>query len=174
MSRDAEVRKRAGGRVRTVAIVAGHTLLRTSIIRLLKYELAGWDLIDMASITQLMDARGRDVHLVVLSVTGKDVRSASLRDDLARISLEFPKAAIALLSDTDDVSTECQALEMGVRGYFPNSLPIEVALAGIRLVLAGGVFCPHPLANLKRSTTNGSADRSGNEMPAQRPSEGTS
>jgi DNA-binding NarL/FixJ family response regulator len=34
---------------------------------------------------------------------------------------------------------------MGVRGFFTSSLPIEIALAGVRLVLAGGVFCPHPL-----------------------------
>ncbi len=33
---------------------------------------------------------------------------------------------------------------MGVRGFFTSSLPVEIALAGIRLVLAGGVFCPHP------------------------------
>jgi DNA-binding NarL/FixJ family response regulator len=161
MSRDAGARKRAHRLARTIAVVAGHTLLRTAMVRLLNYDLAGWDFIDMASIAELMDARGRDICLIVLSVMGRDLRSVSLWDDLARISREFPKAAIALLSDTDDLGAECRALEMGVRGYFTSSLTIDVALAGIRLVLAGGVYCPHPLANLKRSTPNGSADANG-------------
>ena len=31
------------------------------------------------------------------------------------------------------------AMQRGVRGFFPTSIPVEVAIAGLRLVLAGGV-----------------------------------
>ncbi|WP_315927087.1 response regulator transcription factor [Mesorhizobium sp. SP-1A] len=153
MSGDAEDRKDGA---QTIVVVADHTLIRTSVVRFLKYELADWNFVDMVSTDGLSDARGKDVCLVALSVAGRDVRSSSVCDDLETVGREFPKAAVALLSDTDDLLAESWALEMGVRGYFTNSLPIEVALAGVRLVLAGGVFCPHPLATLKYSTESGS------------------
>jgi DNA-binding NarL/FixJ family response regulator len=89
-----------------------------------------------------------DVRLIALDLAGRNVGSASLRDDLLTIAERFPRAPIALLSSTDDVLMESQALEMGIRGFFTTSLPIEIALAGLRLVLAGGVFCPHPLGGL--------------------------
>jgi DNA-binding NarL/FixJ family response regulator len=29
-------------------------------------------------------------------------------------------------------------MRRGIRGFFPTSIPVEVAVAGLRLVLAGG------------------------------------
>lgn len=167
MSGDIEAKKRARLGAQTIVVVADHALVRTCIVRFLKYELVGWDFIDMVSTAHLAEARGRDVSLVALSVAGRDVKSACVRNDLAAVGREFPGAAVALLSDCDDVLAESQALEMGVRGYFTNSLPIEVALAGVRLVLAGGVFCPHPLATLKYSSgfANGSESASSPQGP---------
>jgi DNA-binding NarL/FixJ family response regulator len=157
MSSDTDAEKRATRAMPTIVIVADHALIRTSAVKFLKYELSSWDFVDMVSTDQLANARDSDVCLVALSMAGRAVGSDSVRADLASIGRQFPKAAIALLSDTDDVLAESQALEMGVRGYFTTSLPIEVALAGVRLVLAGGVFCPHPLATLKSSTGSGPA-----------------
>ena len=37
------------------------------------------------------------------------------------------------------------AIRRGVRGFFPTSIPLEVAIAGLRLVLAGGVYRPLPI-----------------------------
>ena len=36
-------------------------------------------------------------------------------------------------------------MQRGVRGFFPISIPVEVAIAGLRLVLAGGVYRPLPI-----------------------------
>jgi DNA-binding NarL/FixJ family response regulator len=36
-------------------------------------------------------------------------------------------------------------MQRGVRGFFPTSIPVEVAIAGLRLVLAGGVYRPLPI-----------------------------
>ncbi len=158
MSGDMSIRARAVRNPRTMVIVAGNTLVRTCIVYLLKFEFSGWNFMDIASTAQLESAHGRDVHLIAIDMAGRTVASRDLRDDLDAIGRHFPKAAIALLSGTDDILAESQALEMGVRGYFTSSLPIEVALAGIRLVLAGGVFCPHPLSTLKYSSGNGSGN----------------
>ena len=145
MSNNMETKRRRARHVPAVIVIDQHTLARTTIVRLLAHELAGWDFIDMMGIESLDSAIGMDVRLVALDVAGRNVESSSLHNDLAAITELFPEASIALLSNTDDPSMASHALAMGIRGYFTTSLPIEIALAGIRLVLAGGVFCPNPL-----------------------------
>jgi DNA-binding NarL/FixJ family response regulator len=36
-------------------------------------------------------------------------------------------------------------MQRGIRGFFPTTIPVEVAIAGLRLVLAGGVYRPLPI-----------------------------
>ncbi|WP_457584241.1 LuxR C-terminal-related transcriptional regulator [Ensifer canadensis] len=137
--------RRKGRNAPTGIVIEPHTLARTAIVTLLERELAGWTFVDMISTASLDRALGMEIRLITLDLAGRGVDSISLRADLAAIAERFPDAPIALLSDTDDISIATQALQMGIRGFFTTSLPIEIALAGLRLVLAGGVFCPHPL-----------------------------
>lgn len=140
--------RRKGRNAPTGIVVEPHTLARTAIVTLLERELAGWTFIDMISTASLDRALGMDIRLITLDLAGRDVGSSSLRSDLAAIAERFPDAPIALLSDMDDVSMATRALQMGIRGFFTTSLPIEIALAGLRLVLAGGLFCPIRWAHL--------------------------
>lgn len=137
--------RRKGRSAPTGIVIEPHTLARTAIVTLLERELAGWRFIDMTSTASLDRALGLDIRLITLNLAGRAVGSSSLRADLAAIAGRYPNAPIALLSDTDDISMATQALQMGIRGLFTTALPIEIALAGLRLVLAGGVFFPHPM-----------------------------
>ncbi|MBB3392785.1 DNA-binding NarL/FixJ family response regulator [Rhizobium sp. BK275] len=120
-------------------------------MKLLQHELAGWNFIDLISTESLDRALGAEVRLIALDLAGRGVESPSLRDDLAAIAARFPEAPITLLSGTDDVDIARQALKMGIRGFFSTSVPIDIALAGLRLVLAGGTFFPQLLG----AVTNG-------------------
>jgi len=153
VSNSSEAKRRRARNTPTVIVIEHYTLARTTIVRLLENELSGWDFIDMVSTETLDNALGMDVRLVALDVAGRSVESSSLHDDLAAIAERFPEASIALLSNTDDPLMASHALAMGIRGYFTTSLPIGIALAGMRLVLAGGIFYPHPLG----TPANGSA-----------------
>ncbi|OHV74389.1 helix-turn-helix transcriptional regulator [Ensifer sp. LCM 4579] len=141
---------RHNGRSAPTGIVIQHdTLARTVIVTLLERELAGWNFIDMISTAGLDQAAGLDVRLITLDLAGRRVDSPSLRGELADIRERFADAPIAMLANTDDLTTAAQVLKLGVRGFFTPSLRIELALAGLRLVLAGGIFCPDPLGALK-------------------------
>lgn len=153
MSISSESKRRIGRNAPAVIVIEHHTLTRTTIVKLLEHELGGWNFIDMDSTESLDRALGMDVRLIALDLAGRSVNCASLHDDLAAIEERFPEAPIALLSNTDDVLMASQALQMGIRGFFTTSLPIEIALAGLRLVLAGGVFCPHPLGTYTNGST---------------------
>ncbi|NEJ69450.1 DNA-binding response regulator [Rhizobium phaseoli] len=140
----------------TVIIIEHSTLARTTVVKLLERELTGWNFIDLISTESLDRALGAEVRLIALDLAGRGVESASLRDDLAAIAARFPEAPITLLSSTDDAIIARQALKIGIRGFFSTSLPIDIALAGLRLVLAGGTFFPQLLG----AVTNGSNEHS--------------
>jgi DNA-binding NarL/FixJ family response regulator len=131
-----------------VVLIEPLTLTRTSILNILRRELAGFEIIDIATTDYLNCTSGRDVRLVVLSIGDKPVLDASVEDDLALLVDYCSGASVALLSNRTDEATALAAMHRGVRGFFPSSLPVEVVVAGLRLVLAGGVYRPLPIIGL--------------------------
>ncbi|PDS78887.1 response regulator transcription factor [Rhizobium sp. L43] len=154
MSDIARTKRRLGRNAPTVIIIEHSTLARTTVVKLLQGELAGWNFIDLISTESLDRALGAEVRLIALDLAGRGVESTSLRDDLAAIAARFPEAPVTFLSGTDDAIIARQALTMGIRGFFSTSLPVDIALAGLRLVLAGGTFFPQLLG----AVTAGSND----------------
>ncbi|WFU40648.1 response regulator transcription factor [Bradyrhizobium sp. CB82] len=127
------------------------TLTRTSILSILRRELASLEIVDMATTQGLDSVSARDVRLVALSIGDKPPDDGIVEDDLALIAECCLNASIALISNRDDEATALAAMQRGVRGFFPTSLPIEVAVAGLRLVLAGGVYRPLPVIELSKA-----------------------
>jgi DNA-binding NarL/FixJ family response regulator len=128
-----------------LAVVEHHVLARTCIAGILKREFAGFEVIEMATTSGLNWLSGRDVRLVTLTIGDKQITDPSVEDSLALLAESYPNAYVALLSNRDDEATASAAMQRGVRGFFPTSIPIEVAIAGLRLVLAGGVYRPLPI-----------------------------
>ena len=126
-------------------IIEPLTLTRTCILTILRRELVGFEFMEMATTGSLDCASGRDVRLVVLSTGDKSLIDSSFAEDLAILEECCPNASIALLSNRDDEATALAAMHRGIRGFFPTSIPVEVAVAGLRLVLAGGVYRPLPM-----------------------------
>ena len=125
-----------------LVIVEHQVLMRTLIVNTFKREFTGFEVIDMATTNDLDRTLGRDVRLVVLDIGDKLVADPTVEYDLTLLAESFPQAAIALLSDHDDEETTSEAMRWGVRGFFPTSTPLEIAIAGLRLILAGAVYRP--------------------------------
>lgn len=164
MSNSAKTKRQMRRNLPTIVVIQHSTLARTTVVKLLERELAGWSFIDMISTESLDRALGAEVRLIALDLAGRDVESTSLRDDLTAIAAQFPDVPITLLLGTDDVDIVRQALQMGIRGFFSTSLPIDIALAGLRLVLAGGTFCPQLLG----AVTNGSNEHNPFRIEAEK------
>jgi DNA-binding NarL/FixJ family response regulator len=128
-----------------LVVIERHALVRTCILTVLKRELAGIDIIETATIGELSGVSGKDVCLIVLNIGDQSVLDPSFENALAQLAECYPSAAVALLSNRDDEATALAAMQRGVRGFFPTTIPLEVALAGLRLVLAGGVYRPLPI-----------------------------
>lgn len=140
--------KQLNGSLRLPVLVIIEPLVfsRTCILNILRRELDEFEILDMSTVQSLDCASPHDVRLVVLSIADKPIDHTSVEDDLAVIAECCPNASIAVLSNHDDEPTALAAMQRGVRGFLPTSLPIEIALAGLRLVLVGGVYRPLPAA----------------------------
>jgi DNA-binding NarL/FixJ family response regulator len=128
-----------------LVIIAQHVLARTCILNILKRELTGFEIVEMETASDLNWLSGRDIRLIALTIGDQPITDASIEESLALLAKSCPNAAIALLSNRDDDATASAAMQRGVRGFFPTSIPVEVAIAGLRLVLAGGVYRPLPI-----------------------------
>jgi DNA-binding NarL/FixJ family response regulator len=128
-----------------LVIVEHNALARTCILNILRREFAEFEIVEMPSTSGLNWLSRRDVRLVALNIEDKEITDPSIEDGLALIAESFPNAYVALVSNRNDEATASIAMQRGVRGFFPISIPVEVAIAGLRLVLAGGVYRPLPI-----------------------------
>ncbi len=128
-----------------LVIIEHHMLARTCMLSLLRRELTGFEIVEMATSSDLNCVSERDVRLVALNIGNKPIVDPSIEDEFTLLERSCPNASIAILSSRDDEVTASAAMQRGVRGFFPTSIPVEVAIAGLRLVLAGGVYRPLPI-----------------------------
>lgn len=73
---------------------------------------------------------------------GKGPALGQALDDVEALFARTPKVLITQLDDETTVQT---AMRHGVDGIIPSSASVEVGIAAVRLVLAGGTYYPRPL-----------------------------
>jgi DNA-binding NarL/FixJ family response regulator len=134
-----------------VVIVKDEVSPRTCIVKILKTELVGFEIAEMETTSDLNVLTGRDVRLIAFNTVHTDITSVENR--LALIAKLCPTAHVALLSNREDEATVSAAMQRGIRGFLPSSLAVEVAVAGLRLVLAGGVYRPLPIIKPNQTTS---------------------
>src|ERR1700747_3386862 len=151
-----------------LVIIEHHVLARTCLLGILKREFTGFEIVEMPTTSGLSWLSGRDVRLIALNMEDKQITDTSIEDSLALIAESCPNAYVALLSNRDDEATASAAMQRGVRGFFPTSIPVELAIAGLRLVLAGGVYRPLPVMRQEEASSPKtiSADTGAPELPA--------
>lgn len=88
------------------------------------------------------DGGGRAPTIVLLCVTGQKAAEAIVELDLDFVARHGGEVRVILVCDVEDTHLVIAALGKGARGYIGMSASLEVALAAIRLVAAGGVFVP--------------------------------
>ncbi len=87
------------------------------------------------------DERSR-VRAVLFNIGGRSITDQDLVSEISELVSAFDTSAVVLLADDDDLSAVMKALELGVRGYIPTSVGIEICVQAISLAMAGGRFVP--------------------------------
>jgi hypothetical protein len=81
-----------------IAIIEDQVLARTCIVNILKRELSGFEIVEMATTSDLNLLSGRDVRLIAFNIGDKQITDPSIEDRLALLEESCPNASIALLS----------------------------------------------------------------------------
>ena len=136
-----------------IVIIGDQVLARTCIVNILKRELTGFEIVEVTTTSDLGWLPERNVRLIAFDIGDKQIADPSVEDRLKLLEEAVPNAFIAMLSNRDDETTASAAMQRGVRGFFPTSIAVEVALAGLRLVLAGGVYRPLPIVRQNEGTS---------------------
>ena len=127
----------ANSRKPHIAVIEKNALIRECVARCLAQAL-GYDVIFCSSIEDWVHIRGdgQTSLLIVCAWHGEGTHA------LPHLSETAMGQRTIVMSNIEDIELIRIALEQGVRGYIPMSLPLEVAVEAIRLVEAGGVFVP--------------------------------
>jgi DNA-binding NarL/FixJ family response regulator len=134
--------RRKSRRLPVILIIERRILMQSCVLRLLKRELARFHIIGTTSTGDLDRAAGQDVRLVAVDIEMSSFSDPAVASGFAAIRARFPQVPVVVIADRDDDGTAQEALQWGARGFFPSTIPIDVVIAGFRLVLAGGVYCP--------------------------------
>jgi DNA-binding NarL/FixJ family response regulator len=137
-----------------VVVIGRRILLQTCVLRLLKSELAEFEVFGAKGVEELPGIEGQDIRLIAMDIEDRSFSDGSVIADFEIFSTTFPQTPIAVISDRDDDATANAAMQSGVRGFFSSSTSVDVVLAGFRLVLAGGTYCPpltSPRGDIHRS-----------------------
>lgn len=80
--------------------------------------------------------------IVLLCATGRKSTETAVRQDLDLVVQSSPQARVIVVSDCEEPTEIVTALEGGAKGYISMCSELDVVLAAIRLVEAGGTFVP--------------------------------
>jgi DNA-binding NarL/FixJ family response regulator len=114
-----------------------------------------WAALDfsIAAVAGIEDARmaidgGQRPALVILSAGMRRVADDGIGDGIRSLIEIMPTVPVVILSDLDgslEVDEAREAFRLGARGYIRSAMPLNVLVAAVRLVLAGGTFVPESM-----------------------------
>lgn len=143
-----------GGRTTRITVLDQNALSRTCLLRCLTVYDPNFVIDAYRDLAEWHPAR-IDVPgtIVLLCARGQKSTETVLHQDLIGIVEALPSARIVIVSDFEDPSEIAHALKVGAKGYISMNFDVDVAVAAIRLVKAGGTFVPASSLLALRSVT---------------------
>lgn len=110
------------------------------------------EVIDYSSLSVLAEQKKEfDLIFIDLSVLGKD-----WKEKLEVIKESFPKARIAVMSDSEDQKDILDAFSLKVAGYITKSSPDTLIIDALRMIMNGSLYIPPAILNgLQKRSPNG-------------------
>jgi DNA-binding NarL/FixJ family response regulator len=79
---------------------------------------------------------------VLFNADNTAIAQQQLVAEIAELVRAMAPAAVVILSDNQDINVILDIIAVGVRGYIPSSVSIDVCIQAISLAIAGGRFIP--------------------------------
>lgn len=126
-----------------IMLVEGQTLVRDLLTLWLNGIGRGTRIIACADVeTCLARSRDGEVALIVVGCLAHEEWDHGILGAVESIVADRPGVPVAVVAEKQDSGLMVRAIQAGARAFIPTALEPSVALAAVRLVLAGGVFIP--------------------------------
>lgn len=127
-----------------VALVDRRMLERECLTRALNVHRIGMRVVPFEDLTALQAAQA-DLGVpraVLFNGGGSTADGGRLETEIEELVSAVAPAAVVVLSENQDLSSVLRIIALGVRGFIPSSVGIEVCIEAIALAIAGGKFIP--------------------------------
>jgi DNA-binding NarL/FixJ family response regulator len=126
----------------TVALVGGRRFRERCLAHFLEMNGLRIKIAAVEHLSEGVVGHGEDIDLVVIDTGDHSCSDPGIRTILANLSDVLPGVPAVVVSDREDWSAVFDALQQGVRAYFPSSLDPEILVETLRFVQKGGTFIP--------------------------------
>jgi len=128
---------------KSIVFIERRSLVRDCLVRALPALCPSYAILGFATTEEWVASDDRHLRPDLVLLGGSDAASgAELDEQVGAIRQRAEASPLVLVSDREDATFILEAIRSGARGVIPTSLPVEVAVNAIRLVLAGGSFVP--------------------------------
>ena len=133
----------------SIVIIDRYPLSRSCLARILRSEFQDFAILEIETAYHLDSIIGRNINLTALNIGSSSIMDECVLKSLSYLHRSLPDDPVMLLTQLPE-STISDAMisevsRLGVRGYITDTASIEIALAALRLVIAGGVYFPRSL-----------------------------
>ncbi|RWX80909.1 response regulator transcription factor [Neorhizobium lilium] len=125
-----------------VALIDRRMLERECLAHSLNYHKINRRVLTFSDLRDWQDARDViGIPSAVLFNTGS-YAPGEINGEIERLITAVAPAAVVVLSDNQDLNSILDTIALGVRGYIPSSVNIDICIQAISLAIAGGRFIP--------------------------------
>jgi DNA-binding NarL/FixJ family response regulator len=131
---------------RKIALIGASSLLQECFLPALSERLP-FAITALQAVDDLLQEDAASYDLIVLFAPGKEPRHsiAAAKTLLDQMGQPPP---FAVLADSEEADEVLAAFEGGARAYIPTSVTFDVMIEAIKLVIAGGTYCPPCILSL--------------------------
>jgi len=132
-----------------IAIADDHPIMRAALRSALQALGSATRFVEAFDVpsTLALVAEHPDIDLLLMDLNMPGARGV---DAVRALRERAPLLPVAVISAEQQAGTAAALLDLGVSGFIPKSDPSDVIVGAVRLVLAGGVYVPPRLMQVRR------------------------
>jgi DNA-binding NarL/FixJ family response regulator len=125
-----------------VALIDHRTLKRECLVQTLNEHGNSLNALGFSSLGDWRATEQRSGRLRAVLYHAAPGTPEEVDNEIAAVVAEFEPVAVVVLAEDQDLRRILKIIELGVRGYIPTSVDIDVCIQAINLAAAGGRFLP--------------------------------
>ena len=126
-----------------ITVIDAHALARICLSRCLEAAGTDFSTASYASVQEWQQAHDRKATaIVLLCAVGEKATEAASKKDVAQAVHIAPESRVIVVSDREEPALIVEAIDGGARGYISMNSSLDVVIAAIKLIKAGGTFIP--------------------------------